>query len=225
MAVIALASSKGGCGKSTTAIVLAGQYAEQGYRVTIIDADPRERIVRWAAAGEVPEGITVTKADYKTLPDAIRRNEDQSDVVLIDVEGSANLSVSIAVGHAHYVVIPANPSAADVEDAIDMVRLVHDIAERSKRPPLYAVLWTRVPTGFRTREYLALAKQLEEAAVPVCEVSLSERSAYKSLISYSTTLDRLPADEVPSLDKARAESRALADSISAAIINAQETAA
>ncbi|RYE96784.1 MAG: hypothetical protein EOO77_40290, partial [Oxalobacteraceae bacterium] len=184
-----------------------------------------ERVVRWAEGGQVPESITVTKADYKTLPDAIRKGEDASDVVLIDVEGSANLSVSIAVGHAHYVAIPANPSAADVEDAIDMVRLVHDIAERSKRPPLYAVLWTRVPTGFRTREYHALAKQLDEAGVPVCDVVLSERSAYKSLISYSTTLDRLPPDEVPSLDKARIEGRALADSITAAIVNAQENAA
>lgn len=225
MAVIALASSKGGCGKSTTAIVLAGQYAEQGYRVTIIDADPRERVVKWAAAGEVPDTIAVIKADYKTLPGAIEKAEDDSDVVLIDVEGSANLSVSLAVGQAHYVVIPANPSAADVEDAIDMVRLVRTIAKQSKRPPLYAVLWTRVPTGFRTREYLALAKQLDEAGVPTCDVVLSERSAYKSLISYSTTLDRLPADEVPSLDKARSEGRALAESITAAIVEGQGAAA
>ena len=41
MPVIAMASSKGGCGKSTTALILAGAYAADGYTVHIIDADPR----------------------------------------------------------------------------------------------------------------------------------------------------------------------------------------
>lgn len=51
MAVIALASPKGGCGKSTTAIALSGAYAEQGYTVRIIDADPLQRVMRWGKAG------------------------------------------------------------------------------------------------------------------------------------------------------------------------------
>jgi chromosome partitioning protein len=225
MAVITLASPKGGCGKSTAAIVLAGQFAEQGYRVRIIDADPKQRVARWAAAGTIPESISVITADAKTLVGIIRAAELENDVVLIDVEGSANMTVPLAIAHAHYVAIPANPSAADVEDAIETVALVNDIPNTSGRPPVHAVLWTRVPTGFRTREFTALAKQLDEAGIPVCPVVLSERSAYKSLISYGTTLDRLPKDEVPSLDKARDEGRALADVISAAIVSAQEKAA
>lgn len=225
MAVITLASSKGGCGKSTTAIVLAGQFAEQGYRVRIIDADPKRRVVRWAASGMIPDAITVTAADHTSLATEVRNAELDNDVVLIDVEGSANMVVSMAIGRSHYVAIPANPSAADVEDAIQMVGLVNDIPNNAGKPAVHAVLWTRVPTGFRSREFNALAKQLEEAGIPVCDVVLSERSAYKSLISYSTTLDRLPTDEVPSVDKALSEGRALADTISAAILSAQEKAA
>ena len=49
-AVIAAANSKGGCGKSTTILILAGEYAAQGYRVHIIDADPKKRLIRWAQA-------------------------------------------------------------------------------------------------------------------------------------------------------------------------------
>ena len=50
-AVIAAANAKGGCGKSTTILILAGEYAAQGYRVHIIDADPSKRLLKWGQAG------------------------------------------------------------------------------------------------------------------------------------------------------------------------------
>ena len=56
-AVIAAANAKGGCGKTTTILILAGEYAAQGYRVHIIDADPRRRAIKWAGAGVKPASI------------------------------------------------------------------------------------------------------------------------------------------------------------------------
>ncbi len=42
MPTIVFASSKGGAGKSTSAVLLATQLAERGAEVTLIDADPRD---------------------------------------------------------------------------------------------------------------------------------------------------------------------------------------
>lgn len=224
MAVIALASPKGGCGKSTTAIVLAGSYAEQGYAVRIIDADPRQRVVRWAEAGLTGPAISVASARADNIVSAIRTGEQEAQIVIIDVEGSANMVVPLAIAHANFVLIPANPSAADVEDAIATVQIVQDTPSRVGGRVPHGLLWTRVSTGFQSREFAALAGQLHDASVPIIG-QLVERTAYKSIFSYSTTLDQLPADEVPGINKARAEGIELADAVASAILGKQEKAA
>ena len=97
-AVIATANSKGGCGKSTTILILAGEYAAQGLRVHIIDADPKRRLVKWAQAGAKPDAISVSDAGAAKIRDEIEKASSVADVVLIDVEGTANAALTLADG-------------------------------------------------------------------------------------------------------------------------------
>ena len=212
MPVISLASSKGGCGKSTTVLILGGAYAADGYTVRIIDADRSGRLYKWASFDTKPVAITATCADEKNLRQTVDEARRTNDVVLIDVEGSANATVAFAVGYSDAVVIPANPSAPDVEDAINTVKLVRDMASVAQREIPHALLWSRVPTAIRSREMDALEVQIGKGGIPVLG-RIHERTAYKSLFSYATTLDHLPPAEVPGIEKAKAEAAALAKAV------------
>ncbi|WP_042057535.1 ParA family protein, partial [Acidomonas methanolica] len=47
--IVAFLNQKGGVGKTTLALHLAGQWAREGQRVTVIDADPQGSALDWSA--------------------------------------------------------------------------------------------------------------------------------------------------------------------------------
>lgn len=207
MPVISLASSKGGSGKSTTALILASAYVEDGYRVHIIDADRSARLYRWGQQGRIPASLTVESVTDKTLVAAINAANVRCDMVIVDVEGSANVSVGLAIGYSNAVIVPANLSAPDVEDAVATVGLVRETEQMIGRAIPHALLWSRM-SAIRSREIAALKDQVKEGGVPVLG-GVMERTAYKSMFSFGQILSDLSGDDVPGLEKARNEARDL----------------
>jgi chromosome partitioning protein len=218
-AVIAAANSKGGCAKSTTILILAGEYASQGYRVHIIDADPKQRLLRWSAAGVKPASITVSAATAATMRDEIEKGRAAADVVLIDVEGTANAALTLAVAYANLVIVPATISPPDVEDGLATIKLIQDMAHASGRAIPHGFLWSNVPPAIRSREMMNLESQIAEAGIPVIG-RVFQRSAFAAIFSFATTLDELPPAEVAGIEKAKSDALRLTDSI-AFLINPQ----
>ena len=89
--IFAVANPKGGSGKTTVAIILAGEFAKHGYSVAIVDADPQGSSYQWHASsvarGLSPQGVDLVRApDEKALAQAIDRL-DGYDVVVVDTPG------------------------------------------------------------------------------------------------------------------------------------------
>jgi chromosome partitioning protein len=211
-AVILAANCKGGCGKSTTVLILAGEYAAQGYQVHVIDADPKKRLVKWAATKAKPEAITVSEANSATIRGAIEKARASADVVLIDVEGTTNAALTLAVAYATLVIVPATLSPPDVEDGLATVQLIRDMADASRRTIPHGFLWSNVPPVIRSREMVNLEGQVAAASVPVIG-RVFQRTAFSSMFSFDTTLDRLPPSEVSGIDKAKGDAIRLTDAI------------
>jgi chromosome partitioning protein len=82
-AVFAIASSKGGCGKTTSVVSLAGAAVERGLKVLVIDLDAERHLSYWLAP-DTPDGSAlweVFDGTRHTLTDAIIPTEHGIDLV------------------------------------------------------------------------------------------------------------------------------------------------
>lgn len=222
-AAIAVANSKGGCGKSTMVLILAGEYVAQGYTVHIIDADPSERVYKWVTFEKDRLSITASKANGKTMRAEIEQARRQADVVLVDVEGSANAALTMAIGYSDAVLIPAMLSPPDVEDAMSTFKLVQDMADAGRGHIPCGLVWSNVPPAIRSREMVNLEAQVAAAKIPVTG-RVMQRTAFSSMFSFMKPLDELPPSEVSGIEKAKVDAIRLTDGV-ALLLNPHATTA
>lgn len=129
--IITIASSKGGVGKSTVCIALAGALAKAGHRVHVIDLDENQTVGRWFAHHRVGiAGLTVSSTappEFNTHLREIAARE--LDVILIDVAGVYEKALLQAMGRSSLVIVPAQPSEPDIHEATKVIRDLSDLNE------------------------------------------------------------------------------------------------
>lgn len=173
--VIAVAQAKGGCGKTTLAVCLAGYWAAQGERVCVIDADPQQHAAKWIKNGN---GV-LASIGLVTLPRDLPREMagTDGDRVLVDLIGADADVLTLAVANADLVLVPVQDSPLDIDGALVTYRRMKQ-AERARGAPIpYRIVLTR--TQPQTSLYAAIVQQLKEAGLAVAGAELRNRVVYK----------------------------------------------
>ena len=209
MPTIVFATPKGGAGKSTAAVILATQLALKGAAVTILDADDNKPICEWAKLGAKPGNIMVNgDVTEENILDEIDRAAEATPFVIVDLEGSANMTAAYAISRADLVIVPTQGSRLDAKEAAKAIKLIRQ-QERAfhKRIP-YAVLFTRTPAGaVRPRTLSHTQGDFHKHGIPAFTTQIHERDAYKALFSFGGSLESIDSSQVYNLDGAIANAR------------------
>lgn len=178
--VIAFASSKGGPGKTTTAIALGVEFALTGHEVTFLDADPNRHLEAWGSLHERPRVQVVGGITEETILEEIRGAVARSAFVLVDLEGTANNALTYAVSKADLVIVPAQPSRMDLQEAFRAAALVERAAGVVERPIRYRILLSKMPV-LPTRAGRHAREQIEREGLPVFRTEFLERTAFREM--------------------------------------------
>lgn len=211
MPTILFASSKGGVSKSTSAVVLGSQLATRGASVTIIDADPNHPVQAWARRPGKPEAMTVlSNVSEATIIDDIEAAARTTAFVIVDVEGSASMTVAYAISRADLVIIPVQGSQLDAAEAAKAIKLIRQQEKAFGRRIPYAVLLARTSAAIKPRTLQHIRAELAEAGVPILETQMHEREAFRAIFSFGGTVETLRPDQVGGLDGAVRNAQAFA---------------
>jgi len=137
--IVALLNQKGGVGKTTLALHLAGQWASEGKRVTVIDADPQGSALDWSEQ-RAREGHPRLFGVVGLARDTLHREAPElaRDVDHVVIDGPPRVAglMRSALLATDVVLIPVQPSPLDGWASAEMLSLLGEA--RIYRPELAA---------------------------------------------------------------------------------------
>jgi chromosome partitioning protein len=155
MRVIAIASQKGGSGKTTLAGHLAVQAERSGAgSVALIDTDPQGSLADWWNEREEPTPVFVHTSTQRLEQDIEQLRSLGIELLFIDTPPAITATISDVVRVSDLVVIPTRPSPHDLRSVGRTVELV----EALTKPLVFVVNGATQRARITTEAAIALSQ-------------------------------------------------------------------
>ncbi len=198
--ILVVANQKGGCGKTTTAVNLAGAFSHRGMDVLLVDSDPQGSAMKWRGLATDSFPVGVIALPMPILDQEIPKLAKKYDLVVVDTPpGMENITRSALVV-ADLAIIPLQPSPLDLWSGTDIVALVRRAQQINPRLVIRLLLNRKVQGTRLSRES---EDALKEFPFPLFETSIHQRIALAEAVTAGRTiLDFFP--DGPSASEYRA---------------------
>lgn len=183
MDTLLIANPKGGSGKTTLSVNIAGYLATQGQRVAMLDLDRQKSASLWIATrpAELPEIITL---------ESKRTDDPLSDCLVIDSPaGLHGKNLAYALKLARRIIVPVSPSLFDLNASRDFLTLL--AAEKHVRKGKCQIGVVGMRMNARTRASTALEDFLAGIDLPILAY-LRETQVYVNAAFEGKSLFDLP---------------------------------
>lgn len=200
-----ICNQKGGSGKTTATMQIAGSLSRRDYRVLVADADPQGTATRWAASAtdENPfpcAVIGMSNAGGKTHRE-VAKFVSNYDFILIDCPPAADSPVpQSALLVSDLALVPLVPSPLDLWASVGIREVIARMGDINESLQARLLLNQAQPNLTLTKETLDI---LPEFGIELCQTQWRQRTAYRQSAVWGQTVhdttNKAAIDEVEAL--------------------------
>lgn len=188
--IIAVCNQKGGSGKTTVSMQLAGTLARRKNRVLVVDADPQGTATRWAAsAGDenpFPASVIGLSAANEKVHREVKKFVGDYDFIVIDCPPAADSPVpQSALLIADLALVPIIPSPLDLWASVGIRKVIENVGDINETLKSRLVVNQCQPKTNLAKETLEI---LPEFGIKVCKNYLRQRTAYRQSAAFGQTV-------------------------------------
>src|SRR5215210_3084198 len=179
--IISVVNQKGGSGKTTLSMQLAGSLARRGNKVLVVDADPQGTATRWSASPydekPFPASVVGLSAASTKVHREVKKFVPDYQYIVIDCPPAADSPVpQSALLVADLALVPVIPSPPDLWAAVGIRKVIENAGDINEQLQARLVVNQLQSNVGIARDALEV---LPEFGIEVCGAKLHHRAAYK----------------------------------------------
>lgn len=188
--VIAVVNQKGGAGKTTISMNVAGSLAKRGHKVLVVDADPQGTATRWAASAEddklFPASVVGLSAATTKVHREVKKFLDDYEWIVIDCPPAADSPVpQSALLIADLAVVPLIPSPLDMWAAVGIREVILNVSSINEALQARLVFNQYQQNTSLAKEALEI---LSEFGIELCDTRIGSRQVYRQSAVFGHTV-------------------------------------
>lgn len=188
--IITVCNQKGGSGKTTVSMQLAGTLARKKKRVLVVDADPQATAVRWAASADdlnpFPASVIGLSGANEKVHREVKKFVDNYDYIIIDCPPAADSPVpQSALLIADLALVPIVPSPLDLWASVGIRKVIENVGDINEDLKSRLIVNQCQPKTNLAKETMEI---LPEFGIEVCKNYLRQRTAYRQSAVFGQTV-------------------------------------
>ena len=191
--IVTICNQKGGSGKTTVSMCLAGALAAQEKKVLVVDADAQGTATRWAASAEetttFPAAVIGLSAANAKVHREVKKFINDYDYIIIDCPPAADSPVpQSALLVSDLAIVPVIPSPLDLWAAVGIREIISQVKTLNETLEARLVINQCQPNTSLAKESLEI---LSDFGIEVCRTKIGQRQIYRQIAIFGQTVNQL----------------------------------